>query len=548
MAAPDPIVLIVGGYGGFGSRLSRRLAAQGVRVIVAGRSLARARAFAATLDRAEALMLDTRAPDLAARLVASDAAVVVDAAGPFQQAEPLVARAALAAGIAYCDLADARDFVCGIAALDAEAKQRGVTILSGASSVPALSGAVVRRLAAGMERVAEVDIAISASNRGGAGASVARAMLSYVGQRFAVWRGGRVDWLTGWLGLARRTIAIAGGPSLGRRWLADADVPDLALLPARLPGRPSVRFRAGTDRAVQVFGLAMIALLVRLGLLTSGAVLAGLLAPLQRLTGLAASRKSGMQVRVVGLSGGTAIEREWSLVVNDGLGPEVPTLAAALLVDAMLGRRIASGARDAGEALTLEEFAPALDGIGALRAERERALPPPLYRRVLGAAFDRLPAEVQAMHSVIGIAGAAGQGRVTRGANPLARLVATIMRFPRAGEHDLHVLFETVDGHETWTRDFGGQRFQSRLSMAKGRLVEQFGPLRFHFDLAVDGDGLVMLLRGWTAAGIAMPLWLGPRIRASEAVDSNRFRFDVAIALPLIGDVIHYRGWLDRPV
>jgi saccharopine dehydrogenase-like NADP-dependent oxidoreductase len=43
----------------------------------------------------------------------------VDAAGPFQGAEPRVARAAIAAGLHYVDLADARDFVAGFRALDA---------------------------------------------------------------------------------------------------------------------------------------------------------------------------------------------------------------------------------------------------------------------------------------------------------------------------------------------------------------------------------------------------------------------------------------------
>lgn len=543
--APDRPILIIGGYGGFGSRLSRRLADRGYRLIIAGRSAERARAFAATLDGAEAMALDTRAADLAGRLAASGAAVVIDAAGPFQQAEPLVARAALAAGIDYCDLADARDFVCTIGMLDAQAKARGVAILSGASSVPALSGAVMRQLASGMQRVAAVDIVISASNRGGAGKSVARAMLSYAGQRFAVWRGGRVDALTGWLGLTRRHITMNGNQALGRRWLADADVPDLALLPDRLPGRPSVRFRAGTDRAVQVFGLALVALAVRWRLIRSGSAIAALLSPLQRLTGICSSKWSGMQVRLTGDTGHGAIERQWTLLVGGGRGPEVPPLAAALLVERMLGGTVEPGARDAGEALTLDAFDAAFDALGALRQMSERPLPPPLYRRVLGEGFDRLPASLQAMHAIIGTGGAAGRGRVERGRHPLARLIAWVMRFPPAGDHPLHVVFETDDDGEVWTRDFGGHRFHSRLSMRSGQLTERFGPMCFAFDLPADADGLAMHISSWRAFGIPMPLWLAPRIAAREWEEQRRFQFEVAIAMPLIGPVIHYRGWLD---
>lgn len=539
-------VLVIGGYGGFGARLSRRLAAQGHLVIVAGRSAERARAFAATFAGAEGVALDTHTPDLANRIAATGAALVIDAAGPFQQAQPWVARAALAAGIDYCDLADARDFVCGIAALDAEAKAKGIAILSGASSVPALSGAVVRHLADGMARIASVDIAISASNRGGAGASVARAMLSYAGKSFGVWRGGRANTLVGWQGLTSTRIAIDHSQSLGRRWLADADVPDLALLPERLPGRPSVRFRAGTDRAVQVTGLWLIAAIVRSRLIGSGIVLAGLLRPLQQLTGVGASLWSGMQVRIIGERDGVAVEREWTLLVGDGKGPEVPTIAAALLADRMLRGVIAPGARDAGEALEIGDFDAAFDSIAALRETRERILPPSLYRQVLGDAFELLPKALQSMHSIIGVGGAGGRGTVTRGRDPVARLIAAMMRFPRGGDHDLHVLFEIGDEHEIWTRDFGGQRFHSCLSKAGGQLTESFGPMRFHFDLPVDAGGLTMLLNRWTMLGVPMPLCLAPRITARETEEQGHFTFDVAIAFPVVGNVIRYCGWLDR--
>lgn len=61
--------------------------------------------------------------------------------------------ACIAAGVHYIDIADSREFVCGIEELDAAAKDAGVVLLSGASSVPALSGAAVRHLAGGMDKV-----------------------------------------------------------------------------------------------------------------------------------------------------------------------------------------------------------------------------------------------------------------------------------------------------------------------------------------------------------------------------------------------------------
>ncbi|MGG6892910.1 DUF4166 domain-containing protein [Rhizobium sp. BR 315] len=37
---------------------------------------------------------------------------------------------------------------------------------------------------------------------------------------------------------------------------------------------------------------------------------------------------------------------------------------------------------------------------------------------------------------------------------------------------------------------------------------------------------------------------MAPRSTADEWAEDDRFHFDVSIALPLIGLVVHYRGWL----
>ena len=49
------------------------------------------------------------------------------------------------------DFADGTAFVQGIARFDAEARQRGRVVLSGVSSFPVLTAAVVRHLAEGMQ-------------------------------------------------------------------------------------------------------------------------------------------------------------------------------------------------------------------------------------------------------------------------------------------------------------------------------------------------------------------------------------------------------------
>jgi hypothetical protein len=161
----------------------------------------------------------------------------------------------------------------------------------------------------------------------------------------------------------------------------------------------------------------------------------------------------------------------------------------------------------------------------------------------MGGRFAELPHAVQAMHDVHGDGGAAGEGTVTRGKG-LARLIGSIMRFPPDGSWPLHVSFTERGGKETWVRDFGGHRFASELCLAGEGVAERFGPLRFAFDLPSDSCGLQMMLRRWTAFGLPMPRALGPRIEAREWQVDGRFRFEVGVCLPLVGDVVRYTGWL----
>lgn len=269
---------------------------------------------------------------------------------------------------------------------------------------------------------------------------------------------------------------------------------------------------------------------------------------MQRLTARLGGDRSGMVVRLFGETGGQRIERRWTLIADDGSGPEIPTLAAVILAERMLADAVEPGARDAGEELTLADFGPPLAALPIRQEIRDLPQPPSLYPRVMGPRFARLAAPVADMHNVLRNGGAFGRAAVTGGANPVARAIGWLMRFPPAGEHPLHVAFDEHEGVERWTRDFGGHRFTSQLSERGHRLCERFGPLRFLFDLPDRDGGLSMIMRGWSAFGLPLPIALAPRSEAREWAEGGRFYFDVPIALPLIGRIVHYRGWLDPHV
>jgi Domain of unknown function (DUF4166) len=56
-----------------------------------------------------------------------------------------------------------------------------------------------------------------------------------------------------------------------------------------------------------------------------------------------------------------------------------------------------------------------------------------------------------------------------------------------------------------------------------------------------------MIASRWWIGAPPMPLALGPRSVARETEVDGVFHFEVAIALPFIGHVVGYRGWLRRP-
>ena len=239
-------ILILGGYGTFGGRLATLLADETrLTLVIAGRSRAKAQAFCDALGaKAETVALAfDREGDVERQLREARPDIVVDASGPFQDYDDpyRVIRACLACGVNYLDLADGSDFVKGVAQFDAQAKACGLFVLSGVSSFPVLTAAVVRMLAMGMSRVDTVEGGIAPSPYAGVGLNVIRAIASYSGQPIEL-RDGTHH------GLAESryfTVAPPGRVPLGRIRFSLVDVPDLKVLPELWPSLKSIWIGAG---------------------------------------------------------------------------------------------------------------------------------------------------------------------------------------------------------------------------------------------------------------------------------------------------------------
>jgi hypothetical protein len=351
-------ILILGGYGHFGARIARALARDGeLHLLIAGRHAERARGFAASLGAgAEGLALDAGDPQLAARLIEHDVRLVIHTAGPFQSQRYDVAFAAAAAGAHYIDLADGRRFVCDFETHTDSAfrKTHGVGI-SGASTVPALSSAVVDALAHDWTRIDIIDTCIAPAQRTPRGVATMRAVLGYCGEPIEVWLQGRWQRQRGWA--APNEVRFAQlRPRLG----ALCDIPDLELFPVRYAGVQSVMFRAALELRFTQRTLALLAALRAAGAIAPPVRWA---AALHRVAGWfdgLGSALGGMVVRLGGLDAhGRPCRRAWHISAGDGHGPEIPCMPAILLARELArGASWSPGARACLGMLKLAAFEP----------------------------------------------------------------------------------------------------------------------------------------------------------------------------------------------
>ena len=349
-------VMVLGGYGFFGARISESLAADlSIRLLIAGRDLSKASALAARLKlpASQALALDANDPNLAERLKESRVDTLIHTAGPFQAQKYTVATAAIGAGCNYVDLADGREFVAGIDSLDAAARARGVTVVSGASSVPALSSAVIDRYLPQYKRLDSIQFGISSGARA-PGLATVRGVFSYGGKPFKEWRGGAWRTIHGWLDLRRHEFP----PPLGARWISSCDIPDLTLFPKRYPTARTISFHAGFANTLGQLVVCGLAGLVRARLLPS---LTPFAAPLSRISHWIEPLLSDQGGMFVCLDGeGRESNRlyvTWSLLARQNHGPYIPCGAAiALARKFAAGIPLPKGAMPCMGLLTVKEF------------------------------------------------------------------------------------------------------------------------------------------------------------------------------------------------
>jgi len=350
--------LVLGGYGNFGARICRALAGDpSIQLVIAGRDLQRATALATQLGaHVQGVAIDLDAPDFSNVLQQLGIGLLIHTAGPFQQQAYRVAQAAAAAGAHYIDLSDGRRFVCDFAqTLDAPFRAAGRTAVCGASTVPALSSAVVDHLCQGWSRIDAIDTCIAPAQTAPRGKATLAAVLDYCGAAIPVWDNGQWEPQRGWAHPQRVHFARLR-PRLGSL----CDIPDLELFPARYGVTQRVMFRAALEIGLTQRAMAVLASLRSRGLLKQPWKLAGLMNTTAKALDFLGSSLGGMVVRVEGLdASGHPTRRAWHIAADNDHGPEIPCMAAILLARKLAqGQALPSGAFACMGLLTLEEFAP----------------------------------------------------------------------------------------------------------------------------------------------------------------------------------------------
>jgi len=328
-------ILVLGGYGTLGRRISRAIAAiPSADCVIGGRHPQKA----APLSGENVTTITVNIHDPASlRLALEGAFAVVNAVGPFQTSDYTVAEACAVRGIHYVDLADGRVYVEGITRLNRRAQQHNCLIVSGASSIPAVSAALIDMLAPEFDRISEIHTCISPGNQNPRGLASVQAVLSYAGNPIRLKDNGRWRYGYGW----SEAEKVKFPRPVGKRRAYLCDVPDLDLFPARY-GAQTVSFRAGFELNLFNYGLAILSRLRRWGWIKDLSHWAPALIAASNLFRGSGGEPGGMRVLVRGRKNDREAEHTVFLIARDANGPAIACTPAVALIRRWIERGVST--------------------------------------------------------------------------------------------------------------------------------------------------------------------------------------------------------------
>ena len=350
-------VLILGGYGNFGWRISRLLVKNKIPIIIAGRNHKKIDQLINNLkseylnSHIQGATLDIDI-DLENKIKIYKPNIIINTCGPFQDKDYKIAEICIKNSINYIDLADGRDFVCNITSLNQKAKDNNILVMSGASTVPGLTSAVIEEYKNEFSTIDSLVFGIAPGQKAQRGLATTKAILSYVGKPLKPYIGSGDKDIYGWQDLYRQEY-----PEIGKRWMANCDIPDLDLLP-KYYNIKSIKFSAGIENTFLHLGLWAISHLIKMGLNINFAKFAKPMLKISEYFDIFGSADGGMHIIINGKDqNGNLYQRKWFIIAKNSCGPYIPTIPAVIIVKKIINNELnLKGAYPCINMITLTEY------------------------------------------------------------------------------------------------------------------------------------------------------------------------------------------------
>lgn len=361
-------ILILGGYGNFGKRITEELSSvEGIAIYIAGRDILKAKSVSEALSidskaSIEPVKFDINSNNLIANLREISPNIVIHTAGPFQGQDLVMPGACLEVGAHYIDLSDDRSYVCGIQSLSERAKEKDLLFVSGASSVPGLSSTIIDHYKDLFSEINSIDIHIAPGNKAERGLATIEGILSYTGHPFRVFKNRKWTSVFGWMNPKSKIIH----PKIGSRWFANVDVPDLELFPERYRVTDNVSFQAGLELGFLHFIMVFMAFLSKYRVVSNWKVLSKPITKISNLFKLFGTDVGGMEVKVSGKDISNKSKTvQWSLYAPDGIGPYIPTISTIIVAKKLINDEISiRGAMPCMNLYSIDDFMPYANRLG----------------------------------------------------------------------------------------------------------------------------------------------------------------------------------------
>ncbi|MCF6319027.1 MAG: saccharopine dehydrogenase NADP-binding domain-containing protein [Proteobacteria bacterium] len=355
-------IMILGGYGTFGSRIAKQLAQYDCALIIVGRNLSKAQKLQIEIKKSqpqckiELAIFDVHS-QLEKNLKLFKPTILIHTCGPFQGQQTTVAETCIRQGVHYIDLADGRDFVKSILQLDNSAKQNKVVVITAASTVPTLSSAVIQHYmdSENFVEFTAINYGVTPGQKTDRGLATTQAVLSYLGKPIRPWqqeKGTRFGW---------QDIYKQNYPELGNRLMGNCEIPDLDLLAQYFPIK-KIHFAAGMESKALHLCLWVLSGLVRIKLPVNLKKHAKILMKIGRLFDVFGTHDGGMHMHLQGYDKShKIIKKSWYIIAKNADGPMIPAIPAVIMALKILNKDyVQTGVNPCIGIVSLEEYMQAL--------------------------------------------------------------------------------------------------------------------------------------------------------------------------------------------